>query len=73
MEDLLHRRGDGHGALRYDFDFRSAPIYVDDISLIGKLQRLVDSEGAALTGFTAFLRMLGVFVKEIKDRAAAQV
>ena len=46
---------------------------MDDISLIGKLQRLVDSEGAALTGFTAFLRMLGVFVKEIKDRAAAQV
>ena len=47
-----------------------APIYVDDISLIGELQRLVDHEGAALT---AFLRMLGIFIKEIKDRAAAQV
>ena len=48
----------------------AAPIYVDDISLIGELQRLVDSEGAALT---AFLRKLGIFIKEIKDRAAAQV
>ena len=47
-----------------------APIYVDDISLIGELQRLVDHEGAALT---YFLRMLGIFIKEIKDRAAAQV
>ena len=28
---------------------------------------MVDSEGAALT---AFLRMLGIFIKEIKDRAA---
>ena len=47
-----------------------APIYVDDISLIGELQRMVDSEGAALT---AFLRELGIYIKEIKDRAAAQV
>ena len=47
-----------------------APIYVDDISLIGELQRMVDSEGVALT---AFLRMLGIYIKEIKDRAAAQV
>ena len=48
----------------------AAPIYVDDISLIGELQRMVDSEGAALA---AFLRMLGIYIKEIKDRAAAQV
>ena len=47
-----------------------APIYVDDISLIGELQRMVDSEGVALT---AFLRELGIYIKEIKDRAAAQV
>ena len=47
-----------------------APIYVDDISLIGELQRMVDREGEALT---AFLRMLGIYIKEIKDRAAAQV
>ena len=47
-----------------------APIYVDDISLIGELQRMVDREGEALT---AFLRMLGIFIKEIKDRAAARV
>ena len=31
---------------------------------------MVDSEGAALA---AFLRMLGIYIKEIKDRAAAQV
>ena len=31
---------------------------------------MVDSEGAALT---AFLRELGIYIKEIKDRAAAQV
>jgi len=31
---------------------------------------MVDSEGAALT---TFLRMLCIFIKEIKDRAAAQV
>ena len=37
---------------------------------VGELQRLVDSEGAALT---AFLWLLGIFIKEIKDRAAAQV
>ena len=43
---------------------------MDDISLIGELQRMVDSEGVALT---AFLRELGIYIKEIKDRAAAQV
>ena len=37
---------------------------------VGELQRFVDSEGAALT---AFLWLLGTFIKEIKDRAAAQV
>ena len=31
---------------------------------------MVDSEGAALT---TFLRMLCIFIKEIKDRAAVQV
>ena len=47
-----------------------APIHVDDISLIGAVQEAVDAEGVA---FTAFLRTLGIFVKELKDRAAAQV
>ena len=47
-----------------------APIHVDDISLIGAVQEAVDAEGEA---FTAFLRTLGIFVKELKDRAAAQV
>ena len=44
-----------------------APVYVDDISLIGSIQAMVDSEGDALTDF---FRRLGIF---IKDRAAAQV
>ena len=47
-----------------------APVHVDDISLIGAIQEMVDKEGKA---FSSFLKMLGIYIKEIKDRAAAQV
>ena len=46
------------------------PVYVDDCALIGALAADVEAEGAA---FTAWLRMLGIYVKELKDKAAAQL
>lgn len=45
-------------------------VYVDDCALIGAVAAEVDAEGAA---FTAWLRALGIYVKELKDRAAAQL
>lgn len=45
-------------------------IYVDDISLMGRCMAALDKEGLALNGF---LRSLGIMIKELKDRAAAQV
>ena len=47
-----------------------SPVFVDDISLIAALREMLDAEGEALT---AFLRRLGIYIKELKDRAAAQV
>ena len=46
------------------------PVYVDDCALIGRVAAEVDAEGAA---FTQWLKALGIFVKELKDRAAAQL
>ena len=46
------------------------PVYVDDCALIGAVAAQVDAEGLA---FTAWLQTFGVFMKELKDRAADQL
>ena len=45
-------------------------LYVDDAGLIGPDRRKVDREGVA---FREFLRSLGIYMKEIKEKLAAQL
>ena len=46
------------------------PVYVDDCSLIGDDQSLLNSEWQA---FKAFLKSLGITMKDLKERSAAMV
>ena len=46
------------------------PVYVDDLSLIGKIVSVLITEWQ---GFKDFLSTLGIFMKEIKEKSAAMI